>query len=117
MLRSIVAAAVIFAAAPALAAECSTYMPPPAARAAPTVPFDVHYIAAAQLHHLCGRDDAMGCSYPVGNRWIVVIDEAQSAFEKTCTLTYEKAHMPPNSWGDPAVEPADVMAYYGLRYY
>jgi len=117
LLRSMLTAALIASAAPAVA--CDGTMPPLSARAEPTVAYKVFYVSAAEVTRTCGRAEFAACSYPdpTKPRWIVLIDKGLSNEERGCSLIYEKAHMPPNSWGDASVESAEAMQALGLRSY
>jgi len=89
---------------------------PPSYRAEPTVPYTAHTIPTALLNSkYCADADAgevVGCTYTLdaGKNWIIVIADSVSAEDHACVLAYEKAHLPPNCWGDPKAEKPEAMA-------
>jgi len=85
-------------------------------RAEPTVPYTAYTISSDLLNtRYCADPDAgevVGCTYTLddGKSWIIVIADTVSAEDHACVLAYEKAHLPPNCWGDPGAEKPDAMA-------
>ena len=89
---------------------------PPAYRAEPTVPYKAYTIPSALLNSKYCADpesgEVVGCTYTLdeGKSWIIVIGDSVSAEDHACVLAYEKAHLPPNCWGDPDAERPEAMA-------
>jgi hypothetical protein len=101
-------------------------MPPMTARQEPVVPYIVTRSSRLATEVICDWDkkgyEAMGCtikppSIHSKDHWYIAIDNSLSPEAFDCTLIYEKAHLPPNSWGDPKVESASIMRRYHLTYY
>ena len=92
-----------------------------------TVDYKIHQVPKRALDRYCQTDKHpsgtrfAACSYPDSddsNVWhVFVLNTAPSVDALECAIRYEKAHMPPNSWGDPSVEGPGTMVGYGLRFY
>jgi hypothetical protein len=49
----------------------------------------------------------LGCTFlpsPKHAAAIIFINAEETPAERACTMTYEKAHLPPNNWVDPVAE-------------
>jgi hypothetical protein len=84
---------------------------PPAGATQPvTVPVSVFVVPGRDMFARCRKQPSdviiYGCTFlPSGDEpALVLINGDQSPGEQACTLLYEKAHLPPNNWLDPAME-------------
>lgn len=98
-------------------------MPPANRRAEPTVPYKIIELEPFGMQALCGvqfeGEEVRACSlmppsYNSPDKWVIVVLSGISAADRDCLLTYEKSHLPPNFWGDPNMEPPEIMAKYHL---
>lgn len=123
-MRNILAALILLAAAaPAVAGDFSlcNYVPPAGKQQPVTVTVSIVLTPTADMHATCGytweqKPGELGaCSMPNPDdptEWFLVLDADLSTKEQACVLIYEKAHMPPNNWLDPAVETASAVATF-----
>ena len=95
---------------PSLADSACNYRPP-AGLPPPNVTPEVLYVNQADITRSChmavdaGRA-LRGCtlSFNGGLDWMIFISLGQNVKERACTLEYERAHLPPAKWSDPAME-------------
>ena len=86
--------------------------PPVTAEQPITVPISVLDVPGADMFVRCHKQQVgniiYGCTFlpTAGHKAVVVINADMTADEQKCTLTYEKAHLPPNNWFDQATEAA-----------
>lgn len=88
--------------------------PPATALHKPSVPYAIQIIPRAEVHLRCGPNgtrDVTACTYPdewpnVHGHWTILISDDLSRIEHACVVRYEKSHLPPNFWGDAAIEDA-----------
>lgn len=122
MYRSMLTAALVCFVTPALAISpdlLSAYgtlcgvLPPISARQKPAAPYLVQHLDSFGIQVLCGGGRAKhtitACAIPPPStnspdHWIIAITDGLSKKDEACVLIYEKAHMPPNNWIDPAWE-------------
>jgi hypothetical protein len=74
--------------------------------------YSIRYVPQRSMSGHChfvpdhGRYSA-GCAVWLGgSRYLIFVNSEQSSASIACTITYEKAHLPPNSWLDPKMEAA-----------
>lgn len=111
---SSVLAIALFVVAPAFA--CDGVMPPSSARLEPTVPYSVMYVSGPRFAKLCPLTRAVACAQNMPtkaqpDRWLIILDAKLSTADRQCFLIYEKSHLAPNFWGDPAVEAPETITW------
>ena len=89
-----------------------------------TVDYKVHQVPRAAVAKYCRLDRhppgtrVAACTYPDSHDpgiWhVIVLNNAPSIEALECAIRYERAHMPPNNWGDPSAELPETMTGYNL---
>jgi hypothetical protein len=92
--------------------------PPASAQRPVSVAFSIFTVPGRAMFAVCNKVAGAlviyGCAFPAtaGRPAVILLNADQDASERACTLTYEKAHLPPNNWQDPVMESrtADVVS-------
>jgi len=86
--------------------------PPQTALLPVAVPLAIFMIPGADMFARCRKQPnglvIYGCTFQASGDHpaTVLINADQTPDERACTLAYEEAHLPPNSWYDPVMEAA-----------
>ena len=84
--------------------------PPASARQPVAVAFSVLTVPGPEMFAVCNKAAGAlviyGCTFlpSAGHTAVILINGDQDPQEQSCTLVYEKAHLPPNNWLDQAME-------------
>jgi hypothetical protein len=84
--------------------------PPITAQHAVTVPVSILTIPGTEMFAKCEKQPRdiviYGCTFlpAPGQPALILLIGDQDEQERACTLTYEKAHLPPNNWLDATTE-------------
>jgi hypothetical protein len=84
--------------------------PPPTALHPVTVPVSIFTVPSGDMFKRCRKQPGdlviYGCTFlpSAGHTAVILINGDQDPQEQSCTLVYEKAHLPPNNWLDQAME-------------
>lgn len=86
---------------------------PKESRQVPTEEWRLYKLPLSQLQLTCHNMDATACSYKnkTGPWNVLVPNDYYSDAELACVIEYEKAHLPPNYWGDPKIETPAVIKW------
>jgi hypothetical protein len=84
--------------------------PPLSAQQPVSVAFSVLTVPGQDMFAVCRKLVSTlviyGCTFPAtaSRPAMILLNADQDPSERACTLLYEKAHLPPNDWQDPAME-------------
>ncbi len=96
-------------------------------QANPSLKYSITTSPDADMNQICGNGawagsgHTYGCSYPLMHDWNhrlttpwkIYLNNLLTPAERTCTLKYEFAHMPPNNWFDGMAERMPDGSYRG----